>query len=109
MAGGRQLRAVSMPSGASASRNPDSAQKKSRDFTAWLLAAVLVVTLALLGWSRAELGGRISLLEEEVRTLSTAVAERDHVIAAQRERIGDVRSRVDELRVLLDRPLPSAE
>ena len=78
----------------------------------WLtraLVAALALALALLVWSRARLSERIGLLEQQVRGLEAEVAERDRVIGAQSGRLEDVRMRVDDLRDLLDRPLPEAD
>jgi hypothetical protein len=74
-----------------------------------LLGIALVIALALLVWSRVQLGSRIDALEDETRVLREAVAERDRVIDAHRGRLGAVRDRVEELQVLLDQPLPSAQ
>ena len=74
-----------------------------------LLAIALLITLALLVWSRIQLGGQIEALKEETRALQAAVAERDRVIGAQRGRLEEVRAHVDRLGALLDEPLPSVE
>ncbi len=74
-----------------------------------LLALALVVALAVLIWSRIQLGGQIDVLREERQALRAAVAEREHVIDAQTGRLEEVRDHVDRLRALLDRPLPSVE
>jgi hypothetical protein len=90
-----------------AADRPVRGQGRSRLMLA--LVAALAVALALLGWSRAQLSGRVGLLEEQVRGLEVQVVERDRVIDAQRGRLQDVRTRVDGLRDLLDRPLPEAD
>ena len=73
------------------------------------LGAALVVSLLLLAWSRVELGQRITALQDEVRVLEGAVSERDRLIDAQRDRLGEVRLRVHELQTLVDGPLPVLE
>ena len=81
-----------------------------------LLAIALLMALALLVWSRNELGGRIHDLQAEAQTLRTVVVERERVIDAQRGRLDaqkgrldEVRDHVDRLGALLDQPLPSIE
>ena len=73
------------------------------------LAAALVLTLALLVWSRLQMGEQIAGLEAEVLDLQTDVARRDAVIRAHETRLGTVKLRIEELNSLLDEPLPSAD
>lgn len=73
------------------------------------LAAALVVALALLAWSRVQLGERIEVLEGEIRALEAAVERRNVVIHARDARLSDVKTRIGELRSLLDRPLPNVD
>ena len=86
------------PSARSRTRRPSGAEI--------LLGIALVIALALLIWSRTQLGGRIDALEAETQALRTAVAERERVISAQRGRLGEVRDHVERLGALLDQPLP---
>ena len=71
-----------------------------------LLALALLVTLALLVWSRIQLGGQIEVLAAEAQSLRSTLAERERVIDAHRGRLNDVRTHVDRLGALLDKPLP---
>ncbi len=73
------------------------------------LAAALLLSLALLVWSRFQMGDEIAGLEAEVLQLETDVARRDAVIRAHETRLGTVKLRIDELQTLLDEPLPSAD
>ncbi len=73
------------------------------------LALALLVTLALLIWSRIQLGDRIDVLRAETRGLQAAVAERERVIDAQTGRLDHVRDHVNRLGALLDQPLPSVK
>ena len=70
------------------------------------LALALVVALAVLIWSRVQLGDQIDVLRGQTRALQAAVAERERVIDAQTDRLEDVRTHVDRLGELLNRPLP---
>src|SRR5262245_26396417 len=70
------------------------------------LAVALAVALVLLVWSYFSLGSRIDALESQTQLLRGQIAERDDVISAQRTRLDEVRSRVQELLVLLDQPVP---
>jgi len=96
-----------MRDGEDALAGPDRPQGRSRLVLA--LVAALAVALVLLAWSRVRLSERIGLLEQQVRGLESEVLERDGVIDAQRGRLEDVRTRIDGLRELLDRPLPEAD
>jgi len=73
------------------------------------LAVALVLALALLVWSRFQMGEQIAGLESEVLQLQTDVARRDAVIRAHETRLGTVKLRIEELHTLLDEPLPSAD
>ncbi len=109
MANESHLRALSDNEGPA---RPAQSSRPRRDRATWIplaLGVALALTLALLVWSRLELGQRIALLQDEVRTLETAVAERERVIAAHGQRLGTVKLRVDELQTLLDEPLPAVE
>ena len=91
-----------------AADRPDPERGRSR----WVpiaLGVALLVALLLLVWSRLELGQQISALQGEVRVLEGAVAERDRLIRAQRNRLGEVRLHVNELQVLLEKPLPEVD
>jgi hypothetical protein len=70
-----------------------------------VLGTALAIALVLLVWSYLALGSRIDVLESETRTLRAAVAERDELIVAQRERLDDVRARVQELLQLVEQPV----
>ena len=103
------LRAVSEPG---AGDPPPQARRAAARGGAWVpiaLGIALACALLLLLWSRSQMGGRIAVLEDEVRALEAAVEERDRVIEAHRQRLGTVKLRVDELRSLLESPLPARE
>jgi hypothetical protein len=70
------------------------------------LGVALAIALVLLVWSYFSLGSRIDALEGETKALHQAVAERDDLISAQRARLDEVRSRLQETVSLLDQPLP---
>ncbi len=72
-----------------------------------LLGIALTIALLLVVWSRFQQGGRIDALEEEVRTLSAAVAERGRLIDAQKRRLDAIRDKTRELQALLSDPLPT--
>ncbi|MCP4004026.1 MAG: hypothetical protein GY725_07510 [bacterium] len=75
-----------------------------------LLGLLLAVCIALLIWSRMELAdgaAQISSLENRVGVLENTVSERDAEIAAQKDRLSDVRTRVQGLLSLLDAPVGS--
>lgn len=74
-----------------------------------LVIIVLLIAVVVLAWSRVQMSDRIEVLEEETRILKSAVAERDRALEAHRERLDDVRTQVEELRSLLDAPLPQPE
>ena len=104
-----QLRAVGddekAPDGAAAS----TARGGGASWIPIVLAAALVLTLALLVWSRFQLGEEIAGLEAEVLQLQTDVARRNAVIRAHETRLDTVKLRVEELNSLLDEPLPSVD
>jgi len=70
-----------------------------------VLGTALAIVLVLLVWSYLALGSRIDALESESQVLRAAVAERDELINAQRTRLDEVRSRVQELLQLVDQPV----
>ena len=69
------------------------------------LALALVLTLALLVWSRLQMGDQISQLETEISELQSQVSERDDLILAQDRRISDVRTEINKLHDLVNQPL----
>ena len=73
------------------------------------LAAALLLSLALLVWSRFQMSEEIASLEAQVLQLETDVARRNAVIRAHETRLGTVKLRIEELQTLLDEPLPSAD
>ncbi len=73
-----------------------------------VLGTALAVALVLLVWSYLSLGSRIDTLEGEAQLLRAAVAERDELINAQRERLDEVRGRVQELLQLVEQPVAGA-
>ena len=91
-----------------AAARPDSARGRSRRVPI-ALGVALLIALLLLVWSRLELGQQITALQDEVSVLEGAVAERDRLIHAQRNRLGEVRLRVNELQTLLEKPLPEVD
>ncbi len=79
-----------------------------------LLALALSVALALLVWSRLQLGNRIDVLETEARALKQTVVDREATIANQRatitaheKRVGEARAGVEAVLDLLSRPIES--
>ena len=79
-----------------------------------LLALALSVALALLLWSRFQLGNRIDVLETEARALMQTVVDREATIADQHatiaayeERLGEARAGVAAVLDLLSRPVDS--
>jgi hypothetical protein len=100
------LRAVSDSSGESVpSRSPPRRRAESPRWIPIALAIALVVTLALLVWSRSQLGGRISQLESEADALRLELIARDRVINAHERRLDEIRAGLDGLRMLLDEPV----
>ena len=85
-----------------APRSGESAQSRIH----LALGVALAIALVLLVWSYFSLGARIDALEGETRTLRSAVAERDDVIAAQRARLDEVRGRLQDLLQLVEQPVP---
>jgi len=103
------LRAVSgdEPQKEGASTPPAQVESGRR----WLLPALgiaLAVALALLVWSRVQLGAHIADLEDQVRGLQASVEERDRVIGAHQNRMDEIRLRIQELHTIAERPLPKA-
>jgi uncharacterized coiled-coil protein SlyX len=74
-----------------------------------VLAVALAVAIAALVWTRIQLGSRIGVLEDEASALHQTLAERDRTIAAQSDRLGQVREQVRGLLSLLDEPVPGTE
>ena len=79
-----------------------------------LLSLALSVALALLVWSRFQLGNRIDVLETEARALKQTVVDREATIADQRatiaaheKRVGEARAGVEAVLELLSRPIES--
>jgi type VI protein secretion system component VasK len=70
-----------------------------------VLGTALAVVLVLLVWSYLALGSRIDELTGEAQVLRAAVAERDELINAQRARLDEVRSRIQELLQLVEQPV----
>jgi hypothetical protein len=70
-----------------------------------VLAGLLVLGLLAALWSRSELVARVEGLEAENSRLLGELVLRERLIEAHRGRLEDVRTRVDELRVLLDEPV----
>lgn len=89
-------------SGTSARGSGDSAQGRIH----LALGVALAIALVLLVWSYFSLGSRIEALEGETLVLRAAVAERDDVISAQRSRLDEVRSRLQELLQIVEQPVP---
>ena len=109
MTGEPKLRSVpSTPEGEAGAQPQSSAPRQSQrpSSAVILLALALVVALALLVWSRIQLGGQIEMLEAEAQSLRSTIAERERVIDAHRGRLNEVRTHVDRLGALLDEPLP---
>ncbi len=109
MTGESKLRSVRSASEEEAGARPQpSAPRQSQrpSSAVILLALALMVALALLVWSRIQLGGQIEVLAAEAQSLRSTIAERERVIDAHRGRLKDVRTYVDRLGALLDKPLP---
>ncbi|MCH6561823.1 MAG: hypothetical protein IH800_05295 [Myxococcales bacterium] len=100
-----KLRRVPAP-GELESKAPPRARRGRPSGPEIALALALVVALAVLIWSRVQLGDQIDVLRGQTRALQAAVAERERVIDAQTDRLEDVRTHVDRLGELLNRPLP---
>ncbi len=106
-----RLRTVSPPSEAESS---EGGREPRLSRMTLLLALALCVALALLLWSRFQLGNRIDVLETEARALKQAVVDREATIADQRatiaaheERLGEARAGVEAVLDLLSRPVDS--
>ena len=98
----------SVPPGGEPTRGPFARAEKTpppQGRLPLVLGTALAIALVLLVWSYLALGSRIDVLEGETRILRTAVAERDELIGAQRERLEDVRGRVQELLQLMEQPV----
>jgi hypothetical protein len=108
MPGEPRLRALPDDEGRAAS--PASAgSSKGAGWIPVALGVAVALLLALLLWSRVQLGQQIAVLEDEVRSLRATVAARERVIAAHQQRLATVKLRIDEIGALLDEPLPGAE
>jgi hypothetical protein len=75
----------------------------------WLLCLALALVALALVWDRVGLSRRARALEEEALVLRSELASRERLIEGQRQRLEDVRGRVDDLRVLLEEPLSGAD
>ncbi len=95
------------PSGPATRRDPlaRSEPDPPRNRTQLVLATALALALVLLVWSYFSLGSRIDSLEGEAQVLRAAVAERDELINAQRNRLDEVRGRVKELLQIVEQPV----
>jgi hypothetical protein len=100
------LRAVPDSEGESTpSPTPPTSRTETPRWIPIALAIALVITLALLVWSRSQLGGRISQLESEAESLRLELIARDRVISAHERRLDEVRAGLNGLRTLLDEPV----
>ena len=97
----------SIPPGGFTGRAP-AKSRDSQGRTQLGLWVALGIALVLLVWSYFSLGSRIDALENETHMLRTAVQERDDMINAQRGRLDEVKSRLQELLQLVEQPLPGA-
>ena len=109
MASEPHLRALSDDEPGAATPEPAERSSGPGRWIPLLLGGALLIALALLAWSRVQLGERIAVLQDEVAVLEAGVAERDRVIEAHKNRLGEVRLRVLELQSILDKPLPEAD
>ena len=109
MAGEPHLRAVSEGETAAAERPTAQSSDGPSRWMPLALGVALIIALALLAWSRVQLGERIAVLQDEVTALEAAVADRDRVIAAHKGRLDEVHLRVLELQGILEKPLPEAD
>jgi uncharacterized small protein (DUF1192 family) len=101
------LRAVGDDEAVDSPEHPaELARSGTPSWVPWALATALVLSLAVLMWSRQQMGERIATLQDQVATLEAQVDSRDRVISVQRSRLDDVRSRVEALHDVLERPLP---
>ena len=98
----------SIPPGGFARPTGSDSDDSARSRVQLGLGVALAIALVLLVWSYFSLGSRIDALESQTQLLNQAIAERDDVISAQRTRLDEVRSRVQELLQLLDQPVPGA-
>jgi hypothetical protein len=99
------------PTGAPGARTGPLARSENTppsNRTQLVLGTALAIVLVLLVWSYLALGSRIDALENESQVLRAAVAERDELINAQRNRLDEVRGRVQELLQLVDQPVTGA-
>ena len=101
-----------VPPSGEGKREPDAPPRPRRGRSSGpetVLALALLVALAVLIWSRIQLGGQIDGLREQTRALQAAVAERERVIDAQAGRLDDVRDHVNRLGALLGEPIPGVD
>ncbi len=123
MAGEPTLRPVPDPD-PDAARNPVESTPSARSappggLPGWAptaLAVALVLSLALLVWSRVQLGAQVTALTDQVHGLEQQLDARNRVISAQngqlstaREGLDELSTRVDALRNVLATPLPTVE
>jgi len=97
----------SVPAGGEPTRGPFARAEKTPPASRvpLVLGTALAIALVVLVWAYLALGSRIDALERETRTLRAAVAERDELIVAQRQRLDDVRGRLQELLQLMEQPV----
>ncbi len=100
-----RLRVVDAGAEAKAAGSPPTPVARRDRWIMVALVLALVVMIALLAWTRTQMGAQISDLESRVRALQGIVSERDRTIDAHQRRLDDVRVRVDELRTLLEQPV----
>jgi len=87
---------------------PEPELRRSYGRTAVVLGIALVLVLGTWVLSEVERGREIVSLESRIVTLEEQLSQRDAALAAQEQRIQDVRDHVDALRQLLDAPLGAA-
>jgi hypothetical protein len=103
-----RLRVVESGTDAKVAGSPPTRAARRDRWIAVALVLALVVMIALLAWTRTQMGAQISDLEFRIRALQGVVAERNRTIDAHERRLDDVRVRVDELRTLLEQPVSPA-
>ncbi len=123
MGGVPRLRPVGSPDSGEHSGTREAPSAPARGprarLPAWAPAALaigLALAVALLVWSRVQLGSQIATLTDAVRTLQEQVVSRDRLIAVQGARISTARrgldelgARVEELRTTLAKPVPAVD
>jgi len=88
--------------------HPEPEARRSYGRTAVVLGIALVLVLGTWVLSEVERGREIVSLESRIVTLEEELSHKDAALAAQEQRIQDVRDHVDALRQLLDAPLATA-